>query len=448
MNDEQRGTASRGTSQQVTGVVNRSVLNAGIATVPDAGVSDSNAGPQGGAALNIPLASQFFREETAERAAARLKGMFQESRVLNEELETVRARFPKLLFSVAVVGKGKRPIFGGGGVDLTTNIASMSKLAILLAAYQLRADIGIIGASPGVGDAGKQEDREKDLLRAVQQAFSQSKDKALQTIANDPKTFPRLARIFDLAAFLEKPSNKRLPTDLVFDSGTTHVGATGKDEWTFEGRLAEALRASDNDAATSCIADIGLPYIKAFMRRSGFSDISGSNKGLFLGEKFSPNWPRRSPEDLPPIEEGIERIMVDVNRYKSENPREKAWTGQAGNCRAVTAVLHELFQGRVVNEAASSEMRERLTSTGGYIYQAIKKSIKSCRSKIGRYSEFYSDCALLETRTGEVGARGAGTADDRTAHWIAVVLLAPDDTKTYEELCPLLKKAVTKIAAR
>jgi hypothetical protein len=189
--------------------------------------------------------------------------------------------------------------FGIGVVDLTAGASSpvvwmnnesvawragsTAKIAILLAAVQLRDDVRI--AQSFVPNA------DLDALFASAKLWGMGKDSKLQQIAGNAHA-PRISTIFDFskaqAEFAGPDADTPNGTDI-----TNHLNsATGGDghltwplatDFDFSERLWLAGARSDNVAATSCISEIGVAYLKAVQRAYGLFDPPNGLKLLLAG---------------------------------------------------------------------------------------------------------------------------------------------------------------------
>jgi hypothetical protein len=333
----------------------------------------------------------------------------------------------QMRYGIAVVSAGHSPKLVGWGLDDMVCIASMAKLAIMYAAFQLRADVDIVLRSGLEGKAESLETLAKKATQIVAGAFRKAKDPALRAIGRTPADMPVLERIFDLDGFATSGTGGGL-RKLDFKRDESKVNEV--DDGPFYYRLIRITMASDNDAATSLIADIGLPYIKALLTRSGLADVSGPKKGLWLGSTFyyfRRVWPKRNGRL---VNQGIEERSCE----KQGSQQEKGSTGQGGTVRAIATFYELLRQGLLVDASSSAQMRELLNTKSKFMdYYLVsglesKKTVLASSSKIGILQPWHHDSALITSAAPP--REGTGIPETLTPNrtWIAVVLLSQGAT--------------------
>jgi len=261
---------------------------------------------------------------------------------------------------------GARPLIAmSSQPDHTTLIASLAKLAILYAAFQVRQDVrDVLRKNAGI--------RSATALKAKLREFwaGTSSPHRLKEIARRPDV-GRIEYILDLSELSQPQPNPdridflgiaycgldQLQTDFSVDANT--LGAMRKldgfphslnsaGNWRNMGRLTFAERLwmtiawSDNVAASTCIWDIGLPYIQALMYESGLFD--GSH-GLYLTRNFIPS---------PPEGHGT--------RFGSTHGHFPPTTGtsQRGSVQTLAALMKTLVTNLLISETASMDMKRFL----------------------------------------------------------------------------------------
>ena len=165
--------------------------------------------------------------------------------------------------------------------DVSWHIGSAAKITILLAATQLREDVRAIKAivdKNGFGWTPTQYDEFfalADLWKKGKNAAEAVHLKQIGGLGNAP----RISSMFD---FAKSPVDFFGPDPNVPDGAKimTKVGANHHMDWPeapeleFSERLWLAAAHSDNRAATSCVSELGVPYLKAVQRAYGLSDAA------------------------------------------------------------------------------------------------------------------------------------------------------------------------------
>lgn len=161
--------------------------------------------------------------------------------------------------------------------DHPFRIGSASKIAMMLAAVQLRLDVRRILDLKIISTAAEFDElfRNPKLWKKAKPPQTE-----MQQIAGAGNA-PLISKIFDFAKspvdFLgPDPDGRTNPADQ--SAIVSKLPADGEMSWakwtdfTFSERLWLAGCRSDNVAATSCVSEIGVPYIKAVQRSYGLAD--------------------------------------------------------------------------------------------------------------------------------------------------------------------------------
>jgi hypothetical protein len=260
---------------------------------------------------------------------------------------------------------------GIGVVDFTTDrtkiwlhngddswrIGSTAKLAMLLAAVQLRDDVR------KVHETGHVSKDDFDELFAMSKLWKKSKNSRIQQIAGKDHA-PRISTIFDFTKsnidFFgpdpDTPNVNDIVGRLPVPENPAHVPhltwPTAQD-FEFSERLWLAGARSDNVAATTCISEIGVDYIKAVQRAYALFD-PGKGMHLLLAGPYS-NLDTTSPVShtsaLPKF-----RVLrnLEFNSVKDAtfNPKTKKFDDQLswepGSAAALTAYMIALMNNQFV----------------------------------------------------------------------------------------------------
>jgi hypothetical protein len=370
----------------------------------------------------LPSESPFFRDETGVDAGKRLRALFKrDDREYNESLalvckraESIRAH---MCAGAALLRPGGLPTLGGWNLERVVPCDSLAKLYVLYAFYQLHADVAFLGGTIDVNTYPNSAAKVDAFSSAVAAAFVRAKDPALQQIGKTPSVMPRLTRLFDLARFVDQPPSKRSQETLAFDTlpGSGQPNA-GEDNWTTADRLTGMIKDSNNAAATSLIADIGLPYITAWLRRTGLAYLAENGNGLWLAAPYAKKWPNRNSPNPAPI---------------STLPRPTRATGgaskgaeivQAGSVLGQATALLLLQREQLVNQWASAKIVATMAK-GAMLADRIKKegrTVFEC-NKVGIDTMYarYAEAVLLTTQP-KPSRPDAGTPGELT--WCSVVL--------------------------
>jgi hypothetical protein len=240
--------------------------------------------------------------------------------------------------------------------NLPFRIGSASKIAMMLAAVQLRLDVRRIRALGIVST-----DAEFDALFSNRNLWRKAKPPQIemQEIVDSP---PLISKIFDFKKSPidfagPDPDKQTLPANqtLIFNKLPTGRHLLWKSPpMTFSERLWLAGSRSDNVAATTCVSDIGVPYIKAVHRSYGLFD---PGRGMYLlgSGGYSDIPVKAKPPDPPPPRALAHVEMVQVNDKwlrggKYDNDR--SWV--SGSAAALTAYMIALIGNTLVVDPAGT----------------------------------------------------------------------------------------------
>jgi hypothetical protein len=418
-------------------------------------------------ALKLPAESPFYGGPSAADRAKALADLFERPKTFTKEMQELakHAKRKNMAFAAVIVPENGKPRFAGVNEAKYTNVGSIAKLALLYAAVQLRADVGVIGTTPGLGDEGSRADRRSAMITAVRKAFEASPDAGLRNIGASARTLPRLTRIFDLDDFLTAPSASRSANNLSF-TGTISVAKDSSlenvpfskvpnpsiDDLPFETRLVMAMRAHGdtplNLAATSCICDVGLPYVQALLTRTGFRQLHGERPGLWLASLFGAAPRRRSDEEQPITETGPQLACDLADPCRIGNGS----TGQGATAQGVATFLTLLHQNHLVSLAGSAAMRSYLVR-GGRIKTGLRGVGEDglVLSKVGVLEPWYSDAALITATSisrALSDSEDGGTGSGSEVTWVGVTLLAKGTEQSATETIADLARGMEATVAR
>jgi hypothetical protein len=261
-------------------------------------------------------------------------------------------------------------------------IGSASKIAMMLAAVQLRLDVRtILGLTPKIISTAA----EFDAVFADSALWRRRKAPRgeLSEIAGAANA-PQISKIFD---FTKTPIDFAGPKaddqhltanrDKAFDK----LAPSHELDWTtdpplsFSDRLWLTGYQSDNVAATTCVSEIGVSYVKAVQRAYGLSNHPSGGMHL-LGLLYA-NIPAKNPPPAPPPPRrltNIERLDVE-DRWLSDlgPPKQfddkRSWV--AGSAAALTAYMIALVNNKLGNAAACTTILNNLADGKGHAIQSF-----------------------------------------------------------------------------
>jgi len=270
--------------------------------------------------------------------------------------------------------------------DIPWRMGSTGKIAVLLAAAQLRDDVRNVKKMLDDASLVLSSAEFDDLFSTI---WSRHKEKAVQRIAEKDAS-PRMSIIFDLsqpepdwrgAGDIIDKSLDRLDYALEWDKETE------KDSWKklatidFQDRLWLMGAQSDNASAQSCISEIGLAYMKEVQRAYGLLDPKNGMHMLLGGGYFQePKTPVSTYRYLRGRD--YEKNWVTDRYFDSNDPQRST---QSGSVAALTAYMIALIQDKLVNAAGCVEIKlfladgRRLTdgrdpTLPGSLFQGVQKT--------------------------------------------------------------------------
>jgi hypothetical protein len=221
-------------------------------------------------------------------------------------------------------------------------IASTGKLAILIAAVQLRDDVRKVMATGFITT----RDEIDSLFSTI---WTRSKDPAVRKISGAANT-PRISTIFDVPTMPPNFVGAMVPLDKqkMSDIADATLEWTGVPDLSFWELLFLAAADSQNVAATACVSEIGVPYMKAIQRAYGLYD-RGKGMHMLLGSgyaKVSTRTPVNRQANAPPFRNltQTESNPVIDTFWEPPDMKPSRWSTQPGSADALTAYMLALMQ--------------------------------------------------------------------------------------------------------
>ena len=273
-----------------------------------------------------------------------------------------------------IAGDRRFQDFGVGIVDFTTDVnsprvwvhneddswrvGSTGKIAILLAAAQLRDDVREVKKTGIISTAS-----DFDELFSLPKLWGESRDIRIRGIAG-PAHAPRISTIFDFAKSpidFSGPNPDAPDGTAIFNKlgvkpdGTQieHLSWPAAHDFEFSERLWLCGARSDNVAAATCVSEIGVDYLKAVQRAYGlFDDRHGMH--LLVTANYSnlvrdtpvnnkPNSPKYRPfqnQEYHPVKDALfNTVSKKFDDQRSTEP---------GSAAALTAYMIALMRDKLV----------------------------------------------------------------------------------------------------
>jgi len=247
--------------------------------------------------------------------------------------------------------------------DKSWRIASTGKLAILLAAVQLRDDVRKVKATGVISTSA-------DFDTVFATIWTRSKNAGIKKIAGTDNA-PRISTIFDLSKIPPNFIGADVPLDKqkMSDIGDTELKWADVPDFTFWELLNLTGTQSDDVAATACVSEIGVAYMKAVQRAYGlFAPSNGMHmllaagySGLDKTAKVSraagaPTYrPLTRTESNPVIDTFFEPPGLIPSRSST----------QPGSAAALTAYILALMQDKLVDKDGCDTIRTHLADETG-----------------------------------------------------------------------------------
>jgi len=336
----------------------------------------------------------------------------------------------------------------------TFRIGSASKIAMMLAAVQLRLDVrNILGLPTKIISTPAEFD--SVFADAALWRRGKAPKRELGQIAGTANA-PQVSKIFD---FTKSPIDFAGPDpDTQFqpanrDKAFNKLPASRELEWETNPPLSFSERywltgyRSDNVAATACVSEIGVPYIKAVQRAYGLSDHPSDGMHLLASAGYA-NIPRKTTPPAPPPPRSlthIETLQVEDFWLSDPGPPQKfddkrSWV--PGSAAALTAYMLALESNKLGDAAACKTIRNNLADGVGHAIRsfvigdshhgiASLTQVKAQHNKIGILKQ--SDgakqpllCEFVLVETEETTAPAAGHRSKMKYGVILAGLIATD----------------------
>ena len=287
--------------------------------------------------------------------------------------------------------------------DTPFRIGSTGKLGMMLAAVQLRLDIRQIGlniiSSPSDFDALFANPK---LWEKAKPRPSKKEQIAMQQIAKNP---PLISKIFD---FTKHPVDFAgpVPDKQIDDASKKKIvdKLAGEElSWnttpplTFSERLFMAGSYSDNVAATACISEIGVPYIKAVQRSYGLADTAHGMHLLASGDYVAIPARVKAPGPPPPRQlKYTEPLRVNDAWWDPGTRTFKDHMAKSpGSAAALTAYMLALV-GETIPRFWTT-IRNNLSDNGGY---ALSSYMADGVASITKITNQFNKIGILRKKDG------------------------------------------------
>ncbi|HKE93516.1 MAG TPA: hypothetical protein VKB34_04355 [Povalibacter sp.] len=305
--------------------------------------------------------------------------------------------------------------------DLPWRIASTSKINVLLAATQLREDVRKVKA---LGLVSTPE--EFDQLFALPALWQLSNDSDIRKIAGNA---PRISTIFDVSLavpdFFGAPAIDRAKLFGISGQGNHHLDWAHAPDLTFWERMWLTGAESDNVAATSCVSEIGIDYLKSVQKACGlFAPVHGKGMCMMLSQGFADvrtstpvNRNAGAPKyrALKNVESNFQVTDIYFDPRTHQNTRA---SGESGSVASLTAYMIALIQDKLSGGVAgSSTIRahladEKLDTTTSLIFEGVQElagaAISRAITKLGILGSLRCEFAYLETAGKQYAVLAAG----------------------------------------
>jgi hypothetical protein len=327
--------------------------------------------------------------------------------------------------------------------DTPWRVGSTGKIAILLAAVQLREDVRQVKTTGLVSSAA-------DFDELFATIWKRSKFSTIQDIA-DVRSSPRISTIFDLTKspinFMgaDTPLDKqgildRLPVMLERKRDTAgnviethevshlmwtkqpaiagHPNLSWAPHFSFWERMWLTASQSDNVAATSCVSEMGVAYLKAAQREYGLFDPT-KGKHLLLASGYGgvgTSTPVTTAAGAPKY-----RLLRNTETHtvtdKFKGSKEST---QPGSTAALTAYMIGLMQNKIAGTDGSDTVRTHLAdetdlTATSLIYEGVNEitTVTKAHTKLGILGALRCEFAYIEADGRKYGVAATGILPKR-----------------------------------
>jgi V8-like Glu-specific endopeptidase len=340
---------------------------------------------------------------------------------------------------VDLTGSPSMPPYAGLHDNEMVFAGSLPKICVMYAAFALRArvqafvDAAVANGAPVVLPQIARE-IEKAWRPTLRGLFPTRPVKSFGT--GQDTTFPKLEQIFTFSPDGKVDFARATPALTNADLDALE-GSTSPEFKTPLGKFHDWMRLmqrwSNNTAASRCILALGYFYLNGALGRAGLFDAASRN-GLWLSADYlGHDWVKTALEQRT----NAAGPLLTPRWASAQGRRRSNVTATAAQ---VARFMTLLAQGKLVDAAASSEMRALLDKTHGGIVSyarsalhAVGRRSTAFASKIGYGDDRFShDCALIERSVGGKTLRyvavGLGSAPSRQRADLRDLFVLLDET--------------------
>lgn len=229
--------------------------------------------------------------------------------------------------------------------EVPWRMASTGKIALLLAAVQLRDDVRRV-KSTGIVSAAADFD---ELFATIWKRSSVTWIKEIGTVAGAP----RISTIFDLSVNpIAFAGADKMHDRAKLSSDALHQKWPKAPDLTFWERMWQTGAQSDNVAACTLGSEIGMAYTKAVQRAYGLFDPPGMK--MLLGAAYGS--PRKGTPVTRSAGAAIYRPVINQESHPitSEfDAKKQVWSTQGASVTALMAYLIALMRDKLVSSVAA-----------------------------------------------------------------------------------------------
>lgn len=270
---------------------------------------------------------------------------------------------------------------------------SAGKIAILLAAVQLRDDVRKVKATGLISAAA-------DFDELFATIWKRSKNTKIQEIA-DKRSSPRISTIFDLT----KSPIDFIGADVVdidrAKLSNIHLVWSSAKDFTFWERMWLTGARSDNVAASTCVSEIGVAYMKAVQRHYGLFDPPNGMNLLLSSGYGGPAANSRVNKSVgaPTFRAFRNQELHRVTDFFEKSNR----SNQPGSTAALTAYMIALMQDKIVDAEGCTTLKthladEKLDTTTSLIFEGVNEvsTVMKAHTKLGILGQLRCEFAYIE----------------------------------------------------